>query len=133
MCFFGENMAGKICKPCPVPRCPNHVPDGRRYCDAHQEEAPAAFSLKHKPRNPFYSTAAWLKARAYKLSIQKLCEDCKKAAATEVHHRIPLEERPDLSVTLTNLEALCKSCHAAESQREARDSRRKAREKTQGY
>lgn len=33
-------------------------------------------------------------------------------AAEMVHHRLPIEQRPDLRLDITNLESLCNQCHA---------------------
>lgn len=37
--------------------------------------------------------------------------------ATEVDHIVPIEERPDLRLSMTNLQAACKPCNAAKGGR----------------
>jgi 5-methylcytosine-specific restriction protein A len=64
----------------------------------------------------FLSSAAWRKLRALALAGRPLCERCEAAGrlveATQVHHRLGREERPDLALVLENLECLCASCHS---------------------
>lgn len=64
----------------------------------------------------WYHTTAHRKWR--KLVMQKcnwLCQECKRngkiTPATEAHHIIPLDERPDLGLDVDNGEALCWDCH----------------------
>lgn len=75
-----------------------------------------------KESNPFYHTTAWKRARAEALRRDSgMCCDCmdrfragygiKPRRATVVHHIQPIEERPDLALTLSNLRSLCEACH----------------------
>jgi len=41
-----------------------------------------------------------------------VCEDCKRALATDVHHPIKVADRPDLKLDPNNMMALCHECHA---------------------
>ena len=77
------------------------------------------------PDKPFYHSAAWKRVRAAALSRdQGMCQDCmdrfragygiRPNRATMVHHIIPVEERPDLALDLSNLRALCDACHNRE-------------------
>ena len=64
----------------------------------------------------FYTKSAWRRCRQLALHRDLYqCQDCKDAGrmtrATEVHHVIPLEERPDLGLELSNLRSLCHTCH----------------------
>lgn len=52
-----------------------------------------------------------------------MCELCGRAWSKEVHHLIPLREAPELALDPDNVQALCKPCHARESQREATEAR----------
>lgn len=67
-------------------------------------------------RQRFYQSENWIKARAYKLMQNPLCEDCLKkevlTPATEVDHKVDLVDAPYLCLVLENLRALCKSCHS---------------------
>ena len=66
-------------------------------------------------------TAKWLRLRRDKLNDTPLCERCEElgrvAAATEVHHVIPVEdgltrqEKERLMFDYFNLKALCHECH----------------------
>jgi 5-methylcytosine-specific restriction endonuclease McrA len=51
-----------------------------------------------------------------------LCQECLRhgriTPATEAHHKIPLEERPDLGLNVDNGEALCWDCHEVTKVRE---------------
>jgi 5-methylcytosine-specific restriction protein A len=44
-----------------------------------------------------------------------LCQECLRhgriTPATEAHHKIPLEDRPDLGLDVSNGEGLCWACH----------------------
>lgn len=75
-----------------------------------------------KESNPFYHKAAWKRARAEALRRDcGMCCDCmerfragygvKPRRAVVVHHIQPIEERPDLALTLSNLRSLCEVCH----------------------
>ena len=76
----------------------------------------------HVGKNPtlkeqgFYHMPAWRRCRQLALHRDNYqCQDCKEAgrftAATEVHHVIPLEDRPDLGLEVSNLRSLCHACH----------------------
>ena len=64
----------------------------------------------------------WRKMRRQKLSETPLCERCTKEgrvrAATEVHHIVPIEsaiseaEKRRLAYDFSNLQSLCRECHA---------------------
>lgn len=76
----------------------------------------------------FYHKTAWRRLRL--LALQRdnfLCQDCLKKGiirtAREVHHIIPLEERPDLGLVLKNLRSLCHDCHEATKTRQPKSSR----------
>ncbi|MBT8198950.1 MAG: HNH endonuclease [Acidimicrobiia bacterium] len=52
------------------------------------------------------------------LSSSPLCAKCEQhgrtTPAVDVHHRIPMKQRPDLTYVRSNLEPLCKACHTRE-------------------
>lgn len=54
-----------------------------------------------------------------------LCQECLRhgciTPATEAHHKIPLEERPDLGLDVSNGEALCWDCHEVTKVREKKN------------
>ena len=78
--------------------------------------------MGEKKSDPFYHSAAWKRVRA--LALQRdhgMCQDCmdrlragygiRPNRAQMVHHIIPLSERPDLALSLSNLRSLCNECH----------------------
>ncbi len=99
---------------------------------------------KGKIYRELINTKRWRKLRASKLSGQPLCERCQQAgyvtAATEVHHRRPVEWVKGLQAQsqrmfdMSNLESLCHQCHVeahkalgshnAKTIREKRENRR---------
>jgi 5-methylcytosine-specific restriction protein A len=56
----------------------------------------------------------WRELRDAYLRAHPLCEKCRKAPATTVHHIKPVEEFPELRLVWRNLEANCRPCHEAE-------------------
>lgn len=75
--------------------------------------------------NGFYRSAAWKKTReAYAASKGGLCERCLAmgliSPGEEVHHRIRLTpdnlSDPEIALSWTNLELLCRECHKKEHQ-----------------
>lgn len=72
----------------------------------------------------------WRKVSHEKLTRDPLCEferghvvngvrvrkQCKRRA-TEVDHRVPIAERPDLRLVWSNLRSACRTCHAAHTAR----------------
>lgn len=39
------------------------------------------------------------------------CEVCEKEKATEIHHIIPRSKAPEMLNEITNIMAICRSCH----------------------
>lgn len=79
-----------------------------RYEDKNEKE-----SLK---KQGFYHSPAWRRLRIQALQRDHfLCRHCLEKGilrtATEVHHRQPVNDRPDLALALDNLESLCWDCH----------------------
>ena len=82
----------------------------------------------------FYTSWVWRKCRkAFAESKGNLCERCLKRGIIEagskdrpleVHHKVPLTAEnvtdPDVALAWSNLELLCKSCHDAERERQAK-------------
>lgn len=69
----------------------------------------------------FYNSQAWKKtSRAYAKSVGMLCEECRKRGEIRaygiVHHRKWLTPEtindPALTLDWSNLEAVCRECHA---------------------
>lgn len=66
-------------------------------------------------RGYFYGTKEWKTLRRYKLSLNPLCEHCKKEDiikyAIDVDHIIDIQDDPSKRLDITNLQSLCKECH----------------------
>ena len=78
----------------------------------------------HEKFNDFYNSAAWRALRNQKfIAAHGLCERCGEKGiikkGKEVHHKSPIEKRPDLSLDIDNLELLCTSCHNGTHGRES--------------
>jgi 5-methylcytosine-specific restriction endonuclease McrA len=58
-----------------------------------------------------YDTKRWKKLRLYKLFEDPICQYCNKSAATEVDHRIAVENGGD-PFEYENLMSACKACHS---------------------
>jgi 5-methylcytosine-specific restriction protein A len=80
---------------------------------------PAPARPKQRPRDTRKSAAErgydwqWQKFRARYLGSNPLCMDCLPlvTAATDVHHRQKLRDRPELKYEDSNLVSLCSACH----------------------
>lgn len=79
--------------------------------------------MQEKQCDPFYKSAAWLRARrAALIRDHYLCQDCltrhrvqghgRVAPAEMVHHIESYQEHPELGLVLENLVSLCDACHA---------------------
>ena len=75
----------------------------------------------------FYHSQAWRKMSEQILRRDHYeCQECRKKLrsgvrtkikrATQVHHIVPYETRPDLGLDEDNLEAICDGCHNEDSQ-----------------
>ena len=81
--------------------------------------APASLSRpepdrQFSPHRKIYKTAAWLRFRAYRLSLNQTCQACERMGYTtqaiDVHHVIPLRDGGD-AYSIQGTECLCKECH----------------------
>lgn len=103
---------------CQNPICTSYV-KVRGHCEtcqaAGKKETRHTFYDQHL-RDPeskaFYNSAAWLRARASKLTATPWCERCHRIANT-VHHTVPLKQLPDDARTQAAfLMSVCSSCHS---------------------
>ena len=65
-----------------------------------------------RDRNPLYLTPEY--KRALRLALERShykCERCGGRTRLRPHHVIPTAIRPDLFLSLDNLQVLCKACH----------------------
>ena len=73
----------------------------------------------------FYKSPAWRRIRLQALQRDhyvcqlRLSPKC-TGIATEVHHILPLEDHPDLGMSLTNLVSCCWWCHEETKQRKTK-------------
>lgn len=98
---------------CAEGSCPEIVAGKARYCEEHrhlasQQKARAVYDAA------FYGRAEWKRLRAAYRKRHPLCARCRRRASEHVHHKIPRRVRPDLSLSWSNLEALCAPCHGKE-------------------
>ena len=74
--------------------------------------------MNYKQTDPFYQTEAWKRARRERLRMDHgMCVKCmeefyrgermRPLPATMVHHVLPIKERPDLALDLSNMQSLC--------------------------
>jgi len=98
-------------QPCTMPGCKNTAKKGR--CKQHR----AAAERERGSSNQRGYTYRWQKVRKFVLSHNPICEVCRRdgrsTAATEVDHILP--KRKGGTDLLSNLQALCKSCHSAKT------------------
>jgi len=93
---------------CLHPGCSARVPKGR--CVLHRRD-PA-----QQVRRKFYKTKRWERfSRAYR-DRYPLCAECLRQGftvkATDVHHRVPIQDGSVSPFNEDYLEGLCKACHA---------------------
>jgi 5-methylcytosine-specific restriction enzyme A len=102
---------------CSHPGCRAYAAPGSSYCVDHGHTTQREYDKTRSddPTHLFYLTPAWRAVREQYLALHPCCEECQKAglvtAATLVHHRLEVTERPDLALDPANCEALCPSCH----------------------
>lgn len=105
-------------RPCPEPGCSALTESGR--CDEHR---PERYKRRGTTAERGYGSD-WQKVRALKLAEDPICQMlivCKGEAATEVHHRIRINDAPALRLERSNLISSCKPCHErVESDKRAR-------------
>ena len=79
----------------------------------------------------FYNSKAWRSLRNYKIQLNPLCEICETKGLTEpgkeIDHIQAIRDNGAM-LSLSNLQTLCKSCHARKSAQE-----REARKHTKKY
>jgi 5-methylcytosine-specific restriction enzyme A len=103
-----------------------HLLDASKIKTKNNEKMKQLDLKTTKGRQMFYHTPEWRTIRYISLQKNPYCAVCLKdkvyVIATEVDHVIPLKERPDLCVELTNLQGLCKSCHSKKTYLENKGS-----------
>jgi 5-methylcytosine-specific restriction enzyme A len=103
-------MPSRILSRCSYPGCPTSVPG--QLCKDHRAERPTAAERGYD--------AVWAKLAKMVLAEEPLCRRCITTGdiepATLVDHIIPIRERPDLRLTRSNLQPLCRACHDVKTQ-----------------
>ena len=108
-------------KLCAFPGC--RVLTDSRFCPTHVRSTSYHTSPSARESKQFLNSAVWLKLRALKLSMTPWCEECDRngvkisVPASQVDHIEPRDKRPDLKLTLSNLQSLCDGCHGKKTRR----------------
>jgi len=112
-------------KPCKHPGCRNLSADG--YCEEHKAEGKrknwAKDDEKRGSSNERGYNWNWRKVRNNKLSIDPLCERCKKKGRVVVARLVHHKDRDSSNNDDTNLESLCVPCHEDEHKEERKGRR----------
>ena len=98
--------------PCRQPGCPELL-QRPGWCEEHRERNRKQYEDRSERAadRAFYGSSAWRKVRHQKLSRTPGCERCGQPAS-QVHHRRPRKQVPELALVIENLESLCASCHS---------------------
>lgn len=109
-------MPTKPLKKCKIATCLERVKHGKiSYCDTHARQ----YYREHSNPNPFYKDPLWIKTSKIKLKRNPLCERCLQhdvvRKSEEVDHIVPISQGGP-KFAMTNLQALCKSCHSQKTQ-----------------
>lgn len=80
-----------------------------------------------RQRDRFYSTARWLRFRAYYLAKHPLCVDCEEQgrvrAAKDVDHIVP-RAQGGADLDENNVRGLCRPCHSRRTMKSMNEARR---------
>jgi len=82
----------------------------------HRNGRAKIVDLNRPPSSQRGYGGSWRKLRAMVLNEQPICQHCRREAATEVDHIVPLSRGGEN--TMENLQGLCKSCHSRKTARE---------------
>lgn len=124
---------------CCAPSCTRFRTDGSKYCSIHREQYESAdrqryvdylnrrYQHTQSRANDFYRSTEWRKLSKKLLKERPVCEVCGMNYSTDVHHRFPVADYPELALEEDNLIALCRSCHAkiTDEERKFRSSERR--------
>lgn len=103
----------KPLKPCAHPGCPELLPEGSRYCLAHNPK-------RYKVADPIYSSAKHRHWARMILSRHPICCSCQEAPSAHADHITPLKQGGDYS--LENGQGLCHPCHNRKTSKENQDN-----------
>ena len=113
-----------IKKLCCAPCCSRYREEGSKYCSKHRESyeekererykayLERRYSHTQSRADSFYKTKEWRDLSKRMLERYPVCQVCGENYSTDVHHRFPVADYPDMALDEDNLLCLCKSCHA---------------------
>ena len=58
-----------------------------------------------------YADPRWRRTSRALRRQRPVCERCRNDLATEVHHKVPIDQAPELAFVLDNLMSVCTACH----------------------
>jgi 5-methylcytosine-specific restriction enzyme A len=80
-----------------------------KYERAKRYESYNKIRYEQMPHHKLYNTKEWKKLRE---QVRKEnCEQCGSETKLRVHHIVPIDVNPDLSLVTENLQTLCERCH----------------------
>jgi 5-methylcytosine-specific restriction protein A len=119
-------------RPCRKTGCPNLTDSA--YCDEHRQPEQGQRELWRGSASSRGYDAAWKRIRLQALKRDyHLCQTCLRATpprfnpAVDVDHVIPIRVAPDRRLDLSNLQSICRECHAKKT---AFEKTRQARQLT---
>jgi 5-methylcytosine-specific restriction enzyme A len=99
----------KAPRACSQPGCPNTTTDGA-HCPQHTKVQRREFDRGREGSTARGYGHRWQRLRAWLLAKNPVCEECRDALSTEVHHVVPKRDGGDDSPE--NLMCVCRDCHA---------------------
>jgi 5-methylcytosine-specific restriction protein A len=110
-------------RPCRGFRCRNLTDSKEGFCPTCQRDKYKRIDANRGTPSQRGYDSDWRKLRTAKLSSYPLCEintHCRHpTVATEVDHKVPIAERPELRLDFENLQSACHACHSAKTLRES--------------
>lgn len=109
--------------PCLTPGCPLYATAGG-YCATHQRNRARFAAKPDSEANRIRSSIQWRRLRNWYRATHPLCCDpfgehkASPVGIDDVHHIFSIESRPDMSLDVNNLAALCRRCHSRVEQME---------------
>jgi len=94
----------------------------KSYCDKQDAERQKRYDATRDPIVvAFYNSKEWQATRANKLSLNPICEHCKRLMATECHHIDPVKANWNRRLDIDNLMSVCQACHKRIERRHGRN------------
>ena len=117
-------MNRRFNRPCRHWSCPSLTRNKNGYCEQHQEKVKQVQRTTNRKSNkrasPFYGTKRWQLVRDRHISLNPLCCGCGRIGR-EVDHINPISQGGG-ETDPTNLQTLCRSCHASKTYKENKDN-----------